>query len=140
MPRWVFDRFGPFREGCYGSDGAFGWKVAAELGRPLLDPGLEVRHFNYTGLRRVATKLFAHGRAFAELRVSTARWGPVRKGAFALASPVLPFLLFARVARNALSSTGHRRPFLGVAPFVFLGLGVWSAGEVAGVLRGRRGG
>jgi hypothetical protein len=134
MHRIVFDRYGPFREGCFSSDSAFNWKAGAELGESWLTPEIEVRHSNYTRLGKVFSKLYQHSRDFARLRASENGWSRARTAFHAATFPLLPMYLFVRAFLNVVSSRTYLGRFVAVSPLVLLGFTIWSVGECSGYL------
>jgi hypothetical protein len=78
---------------------------------------------------------FAHGRDFARTRYAGAAGSPGRWMRLAL-SPVLPFVLAARVARAAAST--RLGPFLRALPATLTFLAAWSLGEAEGYANGPR--
>jgi GT2 family glycosyltransferase len=137
--RSAYDRFGPFLEGAYCSDTQFNWRLAAAGAPAWLDPTIRVAHLNPGAWSKTLRHELRHGADFARLR-SRERLGRGGAAARALAAPLLPGLLFARVARDALRRPEHRRPFLRAAPRLLTLLAAWSAGEARGYLEsaGRR--
>lgn len=77
----------------------------------------------------------AFGRLYGAVHVSGA--GAVRRGVRALATPLLPPLLLARVARRAWRSPAARGRLLGGLPSLIPLVLAWSWGEGLGVLTGR---
>ncbi len=93
--------------------------ATAELG-PSYPLGVILRH------------RFRHGRHHGAARV---RHGQSRARVL-IPSPFVPLVLFARAARVALGTAGHRISFLrGTLPFLALAA-AWAAGEAVGAVRG----
>jgi glycosyltransferase involved in cell wall biosynthesis len=140
LKRWVFERYGPFLGGTYCSDSAFNWTVGRNGHRPLFLPSLRVSHVNPTGLGALVRRKLFHGTCFARVRVAEEGMPTPRRFAYALLAPLLPLLLYARVARRVLASGRHRLRFVVASPLVVLALSAWSAGELRGYLwpRSRR--
>jgi glycosyltransferase involved in cell wall biosynthesis len=134
VKRWAFDRYGPFLCGTYCSDSAFNWALARNGHRPLFLPSLRVAHVNPTGLRDLVRRKLFHGTCFARVRAVEERMSPPRRIAHALSCPLLPALLFARIARRVLRSGRDRARFARVSPLVLLALVAWSLGELRGYL------
>lgn len=74
------------------------------------------------------------GRLFAYTRAREASVG--RRLLLAAMTPLLPFVLLARIARDRLVRRRSGGAFLAAAPLTFLLLASWSAGEAAGYLTG----
>ena len=130
--RAVFDECGGFPDDRYSSDTAFVWR-AARLGyTPVFDPALTVSHVGVDRLAIFVSRRLAQGRAFARMRAEEDGFSLRHAAAFALLAPLLPALLFTRVARRVLATRSHRRDFLRVAPLVLVGCVLWAAGESAG--------
>lgn len=132
VKRSAFERYGPFLEGVYCSDTDFNWKLDQAGHPPLFNPGIKVSHINPTRLSVFLRHEIEHGRAFAELRVNVEKFSRLRSLVYALGAPLLPFLLFIRVARRVISYNLYPRQFLWTAPLAFLGLAAWSFGEALG--------
>ena len=135
LDREIFDRYGPFAEGCYSSDSVFQWRSSKEEGDALLSPAIGVQHLNYWRVSKVLAKLYQHGRDFATNRASESQWPQLRALIYASGASVLPVVLFGKIARNILRQRRHSLRFLLMTPFVLLGLTAWSLGEAVGYLR-----
>jgi len=139
VKRWALDQVGPFLEGTYCSDTVFNWR-AARLGyRPLFLPSLRVAHVNPTGVRDFLRRKVFHGKCFARVRVVEQRLPTWRRLAYALAAPLLPVLLFARILRSVARSNGQLARFVRVSPLVLLAAIAWSSGELVGYCSAPRG-
>jgi len=78
------------------------------------------------------------GRHFARYRASRCSTG--KRLVFALASPLVPAVLFLRLARGVVARKPERLLQLARAlPFLALALGAWGWGEATGYLQGGRG-
>jgi hypothetical protein len=116
------------------------WRLQNELRaqghRFIVDPAIEVAHMNYS---RVAPSLRLHhlaGRMFAASRRTG--WGPARRVAFALASP----LIFAKRLGQAVSeglASDARGDLPRALPPLVLYLAASAAGEAMGYLLGTGG-
>jgi len=111
------------------------WEVEAharfrELGRTLMmHPGATAWFTDDTGLAAMAARRFAHGRHSGAFRV---RDGIRTRWQMVLASPVVPFVLLARVARRVIRGRGHVVSFLtSLGAFLVLAF-AWAAGEAIG--------
>jgi hypothetical protein len=111
------------------------WEVEAharfrELGRTLMmHPGATAWFTDDTGLATMAARRFAHGRHSGAFRV---RDGIRTRWQMVLASPVVPFVLLARVARRVLRGRGHAVSFLTSLGAFFVLAFAWAAGEAIG--------
>jgi hypothetical protein len=74
-------------------------------------------------------------RVFAGTRVRST--GAGERLVLAVASPLLPLVLFARIARRELAAAGRRLRFLRSAPAIAVLLAAWSTGEFLGYVTGR---
>ena len=111
------------------------WEVEAharfrELGRTLMmHPGATAWFTDDTGLATMAARRFAHGRHSGAFRV---RDGIRTRWQMVLGSPVVPFVLLARVARRVVRGRGHVVSFLtSLGAFLVLAF-AWAAGEAIG--------
>jgi len=101
-----------------------------------LSPDPVVRqHREGLSLNAILHERFVWGRLFAYTRARECT--SVRRLAYAVLSPALPFLLFVRQARGQFSKRVRRLTFLRVAPVTFLLLASWSLGESVGYITGR---
>ena len=111
------------------------WEVEAharfrELGRTLMmHPGATAWFTDDTGLATMAARRFAHGRHSGAFRV---RDGIRTRWQMVLASPVVPFVLLARVARRVIRGRGHVVSFLTSLGAFFVLAFAWAAGEAIG--------
>jgi glycosyltransferase involved in cell wall biosynthesis len=137
LKRWAFDRYGPYRTEGYSSDTAFNWRLARAGHPPRLDPSIRIAQMMQPTWRGFVRKQLMHGRAFARMRVEEEHFSTVKRWTFAVAAPVLPLLLGARLLRRVRARTQDGLPIVRSAPLVFLGLCLWSAGELAGYVRPR---
>ncbi len=101
-----------------------------------LDPAIVV-HQNRAGLTLGAAirERFVWGRSYAATRRALLT-GP-RRLAYAALSPVLPLVLFLRMARTS-RERGSLAPFIRATPLIAILLMTWSAGEGVGYLFGVR--
>jgi glycosyltransferase involved in cell wall biosynthesis len=137
LKRSAFERHGPFRTDGYSSDTAFNWKLARAGDAPRLDPSIRVAQMMRPTWRAFVRKQLMHGRAFARMRVDEEQFSTARRLVFAALSPALPLLLGARLVRRVRARRQEGLPIVRSAPLVFLGLCLWSAGELAGYARPR---
>ncbi len=134
ITRATFNNYGPFIEGVYCSDSAFHWRIAREGIRARFVPSIMVSHINLTSFRKFLAHAPFHGKSFAQMRCRQHQFSRNRRLAFALLSPSLPFLLFARTAKRAFQNRVYLRQFITSSPLIFLGLAAWSFGEFQGYL------
>jgi len=134
LKRWLFDKYGPFLEGTYCSDSAFNWKVGEDGLQPILLPSLQVSHLNITALSELIRRKSFHGKCFARVRMTEQGFSRRRRLTYVVLSPLLPALLFFRIASNLVRKHVYGREFVLVSPLVFLGLLAWSWGELLGYL------
>lgn len=93
-----------------------------------------VRHNRSWEIREFCRDRFRHGWDYARRRV--AEEGGGRRWLYLAGTPVLPFLLAARIARSVPSE--ERTYFLRSLPATLLFLAAWSVGEAAGYLAGAK--
>ncbi|MDQ4074792.1 MAG: glycosyltransferase family 2 protein [Chloroflexota bacterium] len=140
LKRWAFERYGPFLMGRYCSDSALHWKMARDGHQPLLAPSIRIAHTNIEGLRAFLAHEVQHGRHFGTVRCQEQNFSLLKKGLYALLSPLLPVLLFWRSARRIVRKHIYRQQFWRVAPLVLLGQSAWAYGEFLGYVASLRGG
>ncbi len=93
------------------------------------DPALVIDHAKDFDLREFLSQRYHYSRSHAGMRNSTLGW---KRVVYVLGTPLLPPLLYARMAMNVRRSRGHGRTFLAATPLVILCLLVWSYGEAIG--------
>jgi hypothetical protein len=118
-------------------DGFWESSVHEELrgqGRALvLDPAIVVHHQRSFSLGGFLRQRLIHGQHYARRRI---RGAPGRRALYLAASPVIPLVLAARIARVVLGKGRHRLALLRAAPLLLLFLLAWTLGEALGYLRG----
>jgi GT2 family glycosyltransferase len=135
--RRAFEEHGRFLEGTYCSDTEFHWRLAQAGQGVWFDPAVVVQHHGISGLGRLLSHEFAHGRSFARVRVAARGFSPLRRTAYALFWwLILPKLLFT-IAANCVRNRRVARLMVSL-PLLGLGLGAWCLGEALGYIEGRR--
>lgn len=98
------------------------------------EPDLLVSHRKEFGFRYFLSQRFHYSRSFAGMRlVGAPGW---KRAAYALATPLLPPVLFARIARAVAQRAGYGGRFLQSAPVLAVFLAAWAWGEAVGALAG----
>jgi GT2 family glycosyltransferase len=138
LHRKLFDEFGPFLEGVYCSDTALHWKLARSGRRARFVPAIRVAHHGLERLGSFAGHERFHGESFARLRVKDRKFGLGKRFLYFCGAPVLPALLWLRIASRVLRNRRYLREFVLATPLLLLGLAAWSLGEARGYLRGGR--
>ena len=90
----------------------------------------------YRGIGEFVPLRFHHGRCYGARRVSAS---PGKRGKLLAMSPLIPALLFSRVARAVFGKKKNRLRLLVTSPLVLVYILAWSSGEVAGYLFGAGG-
>jgi hypothetical protein len=98
------------------------------------DAGLVARNEKRLDLFRLLSQRHHCSRTGAAHR--SAGWPAWKRAAFALAAPILPPLLLARIARTVLARRRCRRELLRALPHLIAVCVVWAFGEAVGVLCG----
>lgn len=83
----------------------------------------------------ISAHRFAHGRHYGSWRVREGGQSFVR---VVLASPLVPFVLAARIARRVLRRPRYRWRFVAASPLVLWLAACWAAGEAAGAMEAPR--
>lgn len=114
-----------FREGVVNA-------ALLEAGRILVLRGdvIVYQHRSDLTLANALRERFVWARSYARTRATLLT--PLRRLAYAVASPLLPPLLLLRMASTAWKRRRHFGKFVGAAPLAALLLCGWSAGECAG--------
>lgn len=134
LKRGAFAKYGPFLEGTYSSDTAFGWRAGRDGHAPLFLPSMKVSHISQSSAWNFLKRKFYRGKYFAAIRIQEQRFSILRRSAFVMIFPLLPLLLFYRVTCRILKHSRHLKKFILSSPLVFLGLTAWSCGELLGYL------
>jgi hypothetical protein len=96
-----------------------------------------VLYQNRQGLRfnSAVKERFVWGRSYAATRTGLA--GPLRRMFWAAFTPLLPFLIVARMTRMAVAKRRTLAPFMKVLPLTVTLVASWSCGEFVGYFTGR---
>ncbi len=97
------------------------------------DPALAIDHAKDFGLGEFLSQRYHYSRSHAGMRNPSLGW---KRIVYVFGSPLLPPLLFARLAGNVRRTRGHGRTFLAATPLILLYLLVWSYGEAVGYALG----
>lgn len=98
------------------------------------DPDLLVEHKGLISGRAFAGARFRHGREFGLARSGGS--GVLRRILLVFASPLIPFILFKRVASRTLGHPRYRGQLVAAAPWLTIFTLAWSLGEASGYVRG----
>jgi hypothetical protein len=134
--------YGERLEAMLDAESILHWDLRARGHNLFLDTRARTLHLNFTDARASATLRFNGGQLFAAARAR--RWPAWKRFAFALGSPLIPLVRFARIARvvrrsrdgSAHPSQGATRMPRGVLPLVFAALVCDGAGEMVGYVAG----
>ncbi|MDQ6888390.1 MAG: glycosyltransferase [Gemmatimonadota bacterium] len=118
-----------FRDGFWEVD--FHRRIRAEGAELVLVPEATVRFAGATPLGVMARHRFAHGRQYGASRVEA---GERRRWQLVLGAPLVPALLWARVAGRLRA--GDRWKFAYATPAMLLLAAAWAAGESWGAMMG----
>lgn len=95
--------------------------------------GMVLEHDKDFGLGEFLSQRWHYSRSYAGMRnasLGRKRW------LYALAAPLLPPLLYYRIARNVLARAGYGRQFALATPLVLAYTIMWAIGEVVGYVAG----
>ena len=95
--------------------------------------GATIDHAKDFGFREFASQRYHYSRSYAGRRgelVGTRRW------LYALGSPLLVPLTFARIVRDVRARPGYEPPFRRAAPLVLVYSVIWAYGELVGYIFG----
>ena len=107
----------------------------ASQGKVLLATNrVRIFHCKKFSFRLFAAQRYAYSRYYAGIRF--ARDKPLVRWLAALATPVLPVLLTARLVRAAQRKASIARPTLSAIPYLFIFFLIWAVGEAVGYLTG----
>jgi hypothetical protein len=135
--------YGERLEAMLDAESILHWDLRARGHKLFLETRARTLHLNFTDARASATLRFNGGRLFAAARAR--RWSVWKRFAFALGSPLIPLVRFARIAQVARRThddesaqppqSATRMP-RGVLPLVFAALVCDGAGELVGYTAG----
>jgi GT2 family glycosyltransferase len=126
--REVWEAAGPFDGDRFSGDALFSWRAARAGYQPWFEPGAVVEHRHEETVRSFWRQRLDRGLDFARARVQHERWSKLRALGYLMVVPLLPLLVMARAARDALGA-GWAAPFVSTIPVQFLGHLAWSLGE-----------
>ncbi|MDX6642692.1 MAG: hypothetical protein QOD76_654 [Solirubrobacteraceae bacterium] len=93
------------------------------------DSGLVLDHVKDFGVREFASQRYHYARSHAGML--NPELGP-RRVVHLFGSPLLPPVLYLRIARNVLKRRRHRRELLAATPLLLVYLCIWAYGEAVG--------
>lgn len=96
-------------------------------------PDIVVGHKKHYSFREYMTQRFLYARSYAGRR---AKGSAVKQTGYAVASLVLPPLLFYRIVSRILTKGRHQRELVRSLPLIAMFVSSWAAGEVVGSLFG----
>jgi hypothetical protein len=131
--RDVLVAYEPDLEAWLEAESTLHWDLRARGHGLYLEPAAKTHHFNYSRASAWLPATFLSGRTFAARRVHGA--GIARRLAFALGSPLIPFLRLRRCIRDFRRSE-PRPALVRVLPALVVALVVSAAGEMIGYLLG----
>ena len=110
------------------------WDIRRNGHRLFLEPAAQTAHTNFGLWSSWIPVMYLAGRAFADTRAKG--WPLARRLAFSAASPLIPFVRFGRIVRDARRA-GQRWPFLlRVLPTLAIGLIIDGVGQLTGYALG----
>jgi hypothetical protein len=97
------------------------------------EPAAVLDHAKDFGFREFLSQRYHYSRSYASMR--NAELGSKRL-LYALGSPLIPPLMYARIARSVLSRRRKRRELALATPLILLYMTVWAGGEAIGYVFG----
>ena len=137
--KWVFQKYGRFLEGTYGSDTDFNWRLGRHGHRLLWLPSIAVSHRSIGELREFLRHEFHHGKDCARMRIRSQCFGAGRRWLYAACFLLIALKLFSVIAYRNIRNRTCLSHFLRAWPLVAAGLVAWSLGELAAYLQPRYG-
>ncbi|MEO5361228.1 MAG: glycosyltransferase [Nitrospirota bacterium] len=135
--REVFDKYGMFVEGTYGSDTEFHWRLNRDGHSLFFTPSIVVNHTNRENLAEFLKHMYILGKHFAELRLNKWRYSLVKRAVYIVLSPLIPSRLLLRIFIINMKNRIYLFSFIKSLPLLLLGYICWSAGELVGYIRGK---
>jgi glycosyltransferase involved in cell wall biosynthesis len=138
--KWVFQKYGRFIEGTYGSDTDFNWRLGRDGHRLLWTPSMVVTHRSIEDFGQFLRHEFKHGRDCGRMRVASQKFSRLRRWFYAICFLLIPVKLYAVIAARNFRYRTYLKSFLAATPLLVLGLYSWSLGELVAYSRpaGRR--
>lgn len=127
-------QYGERLEAMLEAESVLHWDLRARGHALYLEPKARVFHQNFSEPVPSLTLRFNGGRLFASSRARG--WPAWRRALFAAASPLIPFVRCARIAREMYARGPTRRMLPRVLPALLVGLAFDGAGEAAGYALG----
>lgn len=110
------------------------WRLGSLGHRLWLEPSAQVAHTNFSRWKPYVRAQWHHAVVFGATRA--APWPPLKRAAFTLASPLIPFVRGSRLVRDSLAAGVPLSRLLYAAPAVIIGLALDGAGQMAGTAAG----
>lgn len=126
--------YGDRLEGMLEAETVLQWDLRARGHELILEPAAATRHFNISLPGATIPLRVAVGRMFGAARARD--WSFARRAAYAAASPLIPFVRFARLVPIARRCGRGRRIFPVVLPALLAGLFLDGLGELLGYMLG----
>lgn len=133
--KWIFEKYGHFIEGTYGSDTDFNWRLGRDGHRLLWEPSIVVAHRSIEGFGKFLRHEFKHGKDCGRMRVASQQFSMLRRLLYAVSFFLIPVKLYAVIAARNVRCRSYLRDFLAATPLVALGLYSWSLGELVAYVR-----
>jgi hypothetical protein len=132
--REVLAAYGDRLEAMLEAESVLHWDLRARGHALYLEPKARVFHQNFSEPFPSLALRFNGGRLFASARARG--WSARRRALYAAASPLIPFVRCARIAREMLGRARTRRMLPRLLPALFVWLAFDGAGEAAGYALG----
>ena len=132
----VFQKYGRFIEGTYGSDTDFNWRLGRAGHRVLWVPEIKVTHQSIDDFGAFLRHEFHHGMDCARMRIGSQNFSRLRRWFYAVCFALIPVKLLAFIAARNVRHRTYLRQFAAALPLVVLGLYAWSLGELVAYLPG----
>jgi glycosyltransferase involved in cell wall biosynthesis len=134
----VFQKYGRFIEGTYGSDTEFNWRLGRDGHRVLWVPEITVRHRSIEDLGNFVRHEFHHGKDCGRMRIASQKFSGSRRWLYAVCFALIPAKLFTVIAVRNFRYRTYLRHFMKATPLLVLGLYSWALGELVAYVRPRQ--
>ena len=134
--RSVLLEYGPQLARMLERDGGLSEDLRAKRHRLYLEPAARIFHFNISRLSSFVRFRVHVGRAFAASRARKERWGAIRRLAYAIGWPLIPFVQLRTTLGWARRCNRSYGLFPRVLPALTLGLMLHALGEAIGYTLG----
>jgi len=112
------------------------WDLRRSGHKLYLETAARTSHVNISRLASWASAQYHAGRMFAAFRARNEHWSFLRRSAFTVAGPLIPFVRLRRILRQGQSLSARNRLFPSLLPALWFGLLIDGVGQMTGYATG----